>query len=225
MTKMTDQRTTRAPAGRSKTDEAFAVIEEMVITLQLEPGQIVSELGIAERIGQGRTPVREALHRLEQAGLVSIMPRLGIIVSEIDVVAQLRMLEVRREVERLLARSAAQRASVAQRERFGKLVEEFAASGGTNDAVEFMRVDREFNQLVVSAARNEFAEKAINLMSGLSRRFFYAYSETLKDLDEAARLHVDVARAIQQGDPPAAAEASDRLMDFIERLTRSSLDI
>lgn len=223
--KIEDRRVTRPPAGRSKSDEAFAVIEEMIITQKLEPGQIISELGIAERIKQGRTPVREALHRLESAGLVSIMPRLGVIVSEIDVVAQLRMLELRREVERLLARSAAQRANSAQRARFGQLSVEFNEFGQSNDGIEFMRIDRDFNQLVVTAARNEFAEKAMNLMSGLSRRFFYAYSDTLDNLGEAARLHADVARCIQRNDPEAAAAASDRLIDFIEKMTRSVLDI
>ena len=92
------------------TDKAYAQIEELIVTLQLPPGTVLSELVLADRLGIGRTPIREALQRLSRDGLVNILARRGVLVSEIDLRAQLRLLEVRRELERLMARSAAERA-------------------------------------------------------------------------------------------------------------------
>ena len=79
----------------------------MIVTLRIAPGAAVSEQELAGNLGIGRTPIREALQRLAREGLVAILPRRGILVSGIDVKRQLRLLEVRRELERLIARSAA----------------------------------------------------------------------------------------------------------------------
>src|SRR3979409_1224013 len=98
-------------ADHSLTDQAYLQLEELIVTLQLEPGEIVSEAALSGQLRIGRTPIREALHRLARERLVNTLPRRGIVVSEINVGAQLRLLEVRREIERLVARSAARRAS------------------------------------------------------------------------------------------------------------------
>src|SRR4051812_9287514 len=79
-------------------DRAWRALEEEIVTLRIAPGSVVSEAGLSAQLGLGRTPVREALQRLATEGLVQILPRRGIIVTEIDVAAQLRLLEVRREI-------------------------------------------------------------------------------------------------------------------------------
>ena len=94
------------------TDRAYAELEELIVTLQLPPGTALSELVLAKRLDIGRTPIREALQRLSRDGLVNILARRGVLVSEIDLRAQLRLLEVRRELERLMARGAAERESL-----------------------------------------------------------------------------------------------------------------
>ena len=101
------------------TDRAYAELEELIVTLQLPPGTALSELVLAKRLDIGRTPIREALQRLSRDGLVNILARRGVLVSEIDLRAQLRLLEVRRELERLMARGAAERATPQRRERDG----------------------------------------------------------------------------------------------------------
>ena len=211
-----------APA-QSLTDRAYAEIEEMIITLKLAPGSAVSESELSAHLGIGRTPIREALQRLARERLVSIFPRRGIIVTEINVASQLRLLEVRRELERLIARSAARRATDDERDRFRALAAAFEAASKANDDVTFMRIDRDFNVLCSAASHNEFAAGAMSLMHSLSRRFWYLHYKQAADMPLTAKLHADIARAIAAGDEERAAKASDRLLNLIEKFTRSTV--
>jgi len=211
-----------APAP-SLTDRAYAEIEEMIVTLRLAPGSAVSESELSGLLGIGRTPIREALQRLARERLVAIFPRRGIFVTDINVTSQLRLLEVRRELERLIARSAARRATVEERERFRALAAAFESAAKANDDVTFMRIDRDFNVLCSAAAHNEFAANAMSLMHSLSRRFWYLHYKQAADMPLTAKLHADIARAIAAGDEERAAKASDRLLNLIEKFTRSTV--
>jgi DNA-binding GntR family transcriptional regulator len=211
-----------APA-QSLTDLAYAHLEEMIVTLKLKPGVAVSEAELSEATGIGRTPIREALQRLAREKLVNILPRRGIVVSEINVGTQLRLLEVRRELERLIARSAARRATAEERARFMELAKLFEKSARSDDDVAFMRTDRAFNELCSAAAHNEFAAGAMSLMHSLSRRFWYLHYKQAADMPLTAKLHADIATAIAGGDEDAAARASDRLLDAIEKFTRDTV--
>ena len=75
--------------SRSEADEARQKLEEMIVTLELKPGTVWSETELSERLKIGRTPVREALKRLEAEYLVEIVPRSGAKVTDIDVMQQL----------------------------------------------------------------------------------------------------------------------------------------
>lgn len=196
-----------------------------MVTLRLAPGAAVSEQELAARLGIGRTPIREALQRLAREGLVAILPRRGILVSGIDVKRQLRLLEVRRELERLIARSAARRATDEERARFKEVARQFEESARVNDDVAFMRTDREFNELCSGASHNEFAAGAMSLMHSLSRRFWYIHYKQSADMPLTAKLHANIARAIARGDEEAAAAASDKLLDAIEKFTRDTTDM
>ena len=207
----------------SLTERAYTDLEELIVTLQLPPGSAVSEGVLSQRLGIGRTPIREALQRLARERLVQILPRRGVTVSDINVNSQLRVLELRREVERLLARSAARRATPELRAEFAALAAQFVQSARENDDIAFMRVDRGFNDLCLAAARNEFTVNAMALTQSLSRRFWsYPYQRS-PQLPETARLHADVARAIAAGDEAGAAAATDRLIDWIEQFTRATI--
>jgi DNA-binding GntR family transcriptional regulator len=211
-----------APA-QSLTDRAYGEIEEMIITLRLAPGSAISESELSAHLGIGRTPIREALQRLARERLVSIFPRRGIIVTEINVASQLRLLETRRELERLIARSAARRATADERDRFRAIAAAFEAAAKANDDVTFMRIDRDFNVLCSAASHNEFAAGAMSLMHSLSRRFWYLHYKQAADMPLTAKLHADIARAIAAGDEERAAKASDRLLNLIEKFTRSTV--
>jgi len=212
-----------ADADTTLTERAYRALEERIVTLRLLPGEVVSEALLADRLGYGRTPVREALQRLARERLVRILPRRGIVVAAVDVREQLRLLEVRREVERLCARAAAHRASPSQRERLVSIADGLDRATATDDETAFLRLDRALNLLVLEAASNEFAAAAMLLMHGLARRFFFIHWRPGADLAEAARVHAGLARAISGGDPAAAAAASDHLMDYIEAFTRATI--
>jgi len=205
------------------TDKAYAQIEELIVTLQLPPGTVLSELVLAERLAIGRTPIREALQRLSCDGLVNILPRRGVVVSDIDLRSQLRLLEVRRVLERLMARSAAERATAEERTQFSDIAAGMRNAAANSDDISFMRLDKAFNTLVSLTARNEFATRSMGLMHGLSRRFWYQHYKQAADLPLSARLHAEVAEAIAMRDPDKAGEASDRLVDYIESFARSTL--
>lgn len=205
------------------TEKAYRALEEQIVTLRIPPGTMVSEAILSRRLGVGRTPIREALQRLAREWLVVIMPRRGIVVSAIDPVRQLRLLEARREIERFLARSAASSGTRAQRAQFEAIAAGMDEAAQRADDIAFMRLDRVFNLLVLESAGNEFAAAAMSLMNGLSRRFWYVHYEQAADLPLAARLHAAIARAIAEGDQDAAGRGSDALVDYIQAFARATI--
>lgn len=206
----------------SLTDQAYADLEERIVTLQLAPGDMLSELALAEQVGLGRTPIREALQRLAREGLVVILPRKGILVSQADAGQQLLVLEVRRELERLLCRLAAMRASSNERIRLGTIAEGMERAAAGDDDLTFMRLDRELNDAVTAAAHNPFAAGAMRLLQGHSRRFWFMHHRRIGDLPRCARLHAAQARAVADGDGEGAIAASDALLDYTVAFTRDA---
>ncbi|MFV0244689.1 MAG: GntR family transcriptional regulator [Qingshengfaniella sp.] len=213
----------RPAKGETLTDQAYRRIEEMIVTLQLAPGEVLSEAQLTEDLGIGRTPIREALQRLAAEGLVTVLPRRGVLVSEINLARQLLLLELRRELERLCARKAAARATPPERETFAQLATHLAEAARTRDDAAFMRLDLEFNQAIVAACRNEFAESALRRTQGLSRRFWFQHYRATLDLQRCASLHAEVADAITKGNQDMAAQASDNLIDYIVEFTRATV--
>lgn len=154
--------------------QAYLALEERIVTLALAPGQVLSETTLASIVGLGRTPVREALQHLAREGLVAIYPKRGVAITEIDVKRQLKMLELRRYVERYVVEAAATHATHSERQRFRMIADLMIDAGARNDGAEFLTLDREFNLLLLASARNEFATSAMKLIQGLARRFWYA---------------------------------------------------
>ena len=210
---------------RSLTDQAYRRLEEMIATLKLKPGAVLSEAQLVDALKIGRTPIREALQRLTAEGMVEILPRKGILVSEINPQKQLLLLEVRREVDRLLARTGAVRAYANERARFSDIADEMDAAAEAKDGIGFMRQDGEFNALLANASHNEYAIRTVRMMNGLSRRFWYMHFQRAADLPLCARLHATLARAISTGDPEAATLASDKLVDYVEVFTRATIEV
>jgi len=209
--------------GQSLVRQAYARIEEMIITLALEPGAIVTEARIAEAVGMGRTPVREALQQLVREGLVEVLPKRGIRISRIDAAKQLRMLEFRRQVERFIARSAALNATEAARQAFAGYAAQFRQIEGNGDNAAFIGVDDAFTAAMADCSRNEYASEALKLTHGLSRRFANAYAFEVHGLRDNAARHAALATAISEGNAERAVEKIDALIDGVVAFTRSKL--
>jgi DNA-binding GntR family transcriptional regulator len=213
----------RNARSQSLTDLAYNRLEEMVVTLALAPGAVLSEQILSAELGIGRTPIREALQRLAREGLILVLPRKAILVTGTDPRKQLLVLEVRRELERLLARASAERASASERAQFRAIAEGMDSAAKSNDDLAFMRLDRELNALLAEAAHNEYAARAMRFLNGHSRRYWYLHYKEAADLPRCARLHADEARAIAKGDPRRAMAACDKLMDYVESFTRATV--
>ena len=208
--------------GADLADQAHARIEEMVVTLELPPGSVWSELELSERLGIGRTPVREALQRLESDHLIQIVPRFGARVTEIDVMQQLLLLELRRELERLVAVTAARRSTADERTELMRMAKELAKFA-EGDVLPYLRLHYNVKRFMAECARNPYVARAIAPSHAMSRRFYYLHYRKVHDVPVAAATHVEVIRAVVMGDETAAAAASDRMMDYVEKITRATV--
>lgn len=212
-----------APA-ETQAQMAYRIIEEMIVTLRLAPGSLVSEKSMSNLLGIGRTPIREALQRLAFEGTVRILPRAGVIVSEIDVADQLKLIEVRREVEKILAGRAARLADSKTRAAFHRLAADFERAAQEDNEKLFIAADREFNGLIATTAQNSYATHAIGPIEAQTRRFWYLHFERFGDLQRVCGLHARIAHSIGANDEHAARQASDDLLDYVEWYTKLTLD-
>jgi DNA-binding GntR family transcriptional regulator len=208
---------------RTLNEEAYRRIEELIVTLELEPGSVVSEATLSDRIGIGTTPIREALQRLAREHLVQILPRRGVIVTAVDVGQQLQVLETRRELDRLIARAAATRSTAAEREEMAALAKRMEGAARIGDIKAFLQYDNEMNGRAARSARNEVAASTVATLHSTSRRFWFFHHTAHGQAGKTMALHVDLARAVAAGDPALAAAASDRLIDDLYDFARSTL--
>jgi DNA-binding GntR family transcriptional regulator len=211
------------PSAVTISERAYQLIEEMIVTVRLPPGTMVTEPSLMKQTGFGRTPIREALLRLSEDGLIKIVPRRGIVITDVDIRKQMLLLEIRREIERLIVRRAARRSTEADRERFRRMAADTRRAIDTDDYLLFLRIDDEFNRFSAECSRNPFAIKMVRAIHALSRRFWSLHGGS-DDFVAAAAVHADVMEAIAVGDEEAAGQASDRVMDYVEAFTRQTLN-
>jgi DNA-binding GntR family transcriptional regulator len=205
-------------------DQAHTRLEEMIVSLELAPGSIWSEADLSLKLGIGRTPVREALQRLERDHLVRILPRHGAQITEINVVEQLLLLELRRALDRLIAADAARRSTAPERSQLLKMAERLEAFGDeSNDVLAYLRQHYELKNFLAACARNPFVARAVMPCYAMSRRFYYLHYRQVRDIATATRHHAEVVRAVVVGNEKDAVAATDRLMDYVEELTRATV--
>jgi DNA-binding GntR family transcriptional regulator len=207
----------------SLSDQAYSQIEEMIVTMQLPPETPVSEAQLSNFLGIGRTPIREAIQRLSREHLVTIVPKRGIFISDLNTQKQLRVLETRRELERLICKKAAKRATLPERKEFERLAKEFRKAAKNKDDALFLHIDKEFNDLTILASRNEFAAAAMSSLHGMSRRYWFGVLKQNVDLVESAILHANLAEAISQGNEKNAMVHFEKLLDYIEKCTKQTI--
>ncbi|WP_136069291.1 GntR family transcriptional regulator [Modicisalibacter radicis] len=201
----------------SRAEEAYTLIEEMIVTLELAPGQTLTEQTLCDRLDMGRTPIREALLRLKQDYLLSVLPRQGILIRPIDTTTALEALDVRQHVEGLLIKRAAQLASDSQRQEFLHMASQAEKALESADNVGFSKIDKRFNERVCEAARHTVAAKTIMPLHAVSRRIGFFLSQFAdQGLADTGRPHVDIMRAIAATDVDTAIA----VLEVLHRRTR-----
>ena len=203
---------------------AYEQIEALIVSRQLPPGTMISENQLSEELGCGRTPIREALQRLRLEGYVEIHPRRGAQVTPIDTVRQLELLEVRRPLEHLAARLAAERATNLERAELLQLAEDIVEAAAAGRRADYFQANRAIHDLRAQATHNAMLVRTLRPISGISRRFWYAYIEDTNSFAEAAALHSATCKAMAGGHADAATDAVARLLDLLERLTRQAIN-
>lgn len=211
-----------APRRRAG-DIAYDRIETLISKLVIAPGSPVVEAELADLIELGRTPIREALMRMVSIGLVVQQPRRGLLVSTIDVMEHLDLLQTRRALERLIAGAAARRASASQREEVLTCAQGMVQAAARDDLDGYMQADQALDHVIHDACRNRSAVKAVVPLVVQCRRFWYAFQHE-GDITEGARAHLAMAKAIASADEEKSALQAARLVDYLESFTRRVID-
>ena len=211
-----------ATDARSLSDRAYFSIRDMIVALELPPGAIVNERELMERLGVGRTPIREALRQLAQEKLVEVYPRRGIFVSGVNVRDLASLSEVREQLEPYAARLAAERASDAEREELAQLVTELDGIGD-GDQRGLIDLDQRLHSQLYRCAHNPFLESTLNELYVLTLRIWFLALDRVARLDEALQEHRELLEAIADGDGARAERAMRRHVRGFEQAIRKVL--
>ncbi|MCU6432709.1 GntR family transcriptional regulator [Undibacterium sp. Jales W-56] len=204
-------------------DIAYDAIESMIVTLQLKPGSPIVEAELVDITGLGRTPLREALMRMSSNGLIQQLPRRGLIVSDIEAAEHMTLIETRRVIERLIASSAARRATPQHRSDMVECANHMIIAAKCADLNAYMAADQAFDHVVHEACRNPSAVAAVVPLVIKCRRFWYAFQHE-GDIEEGARCHLMLAKAIAKGNEEQAVKAAESLMDYLESFARKVIN-
>lgn len=200
--------------AESMAERAYRRIEENIVTLQLAPGSMTTEQKLCEGLSLGRTPVREAIQRLAQGYLVTILARRGVLIRPVETKYALMTIDVRRSVERLIIQRAVRYADDHERRRLLTLAPLIEAAAEERDLLAFMRIDDEFNRLIGTAARHEVAARIVQPLHCVSRRLGFLYAgESGAGLKETGRMHARMMKAIAASDAGTAEEMLDQLLE------------
>jgi DNA-binding GntR family transcriptional regulator len=202
--------------SESLAGQAYLMLERDIVTLRLAPGQLLTEAFLIERLGMGRTPVREAVQRLAWEGLMEIRPRAGVAVAALDPADFAKVLEARRGVELVLAKSAARYASSADDEAFAFVGSQMREAVGNGDVDLFLDADKAFDTVLAGAAANPYAARLAAPLQTHSRRFWFRLKRP-DSLAKAVERHVALIEAIMARDEGAAVAAADALIAHLGR--------
>ncbi|MCU1584586.1 MAG: transcriptional regulator, GntR family [Microbacteriaceae bacterium] len=201
----------------SLSDQVFGTIREAIISRTLAPGSAVTEAQLAKDLGVSKTPVREALLRLREVGLVQSMPIRGMTIIESSREALIQAYELRGILESAVAKLAAIKASEDEINELTAVAKKSLQFAKKHDAANFRLTDRQFHSAVWASAGNpeleRIAENAYLLSSALRAIHALSSSDSIK----CAQQHVDIASAIGDRDATRAAEfAANHVRDVLQ---------
>jgi DNA-binding GntR family transcriptional regulator len=204
----------------SLADQAYLALRELIVSLELAPGALVKEPELVERLGIGRTPVREALRRLSQERLIEVFPRRGMVVTTVDVRDLARLCEVRLALEPEAARLAAERATQADLDEITSLLTELAARRRRDDR-SLIALDRRIHAAIYRASHNDFLVETLDEYYTHALRIWMLGLEKT-GLSAAVHEHAELLGAILRGNGVRAAEL---MRTHVERFEQEMRDV
>jgi DNA-binding GntR family transcriptional regulator len=199
-------------AQPSLADQAYVRLREAIIRVELAPGTLLREDDLTQRVGVGRTPVREAIQRLHRDGFVTIIPRRGTLVSEINITDLAAIYEVRARLESWAARLAAERAGADERHEAEGLIAELAALDPADGYQGLLTLDRRIHRFAYACTKNEFLAETLDQYQNLSLRILNVamkrYPSLTPRLDEVVHEQRTLLEAIVRGDGDAAERSA-----------------
>jgi DNA-binding GntR family transcriptional regulator len=212
-------------AVASLADKAYVAIRDRLIMLDIRPGDPIDDDKLAKDLGVGRTPVREALKRLEVDRLVVSYSRRGTFATGMDISDLAHISEIRAQLEPLAARRAAERAprtSHAELEELEELASRIQELDVARiDRTELMRWDLAVHRAIYRSAANPHLEDVLIRYDNLATRIFCLFLDRLPTVDEHVGEHVELLRAIAAGNADRAEDlAREHVLGF-ERAIRA----
>lgn len=204
----------RKDRNKTMTEQVYEKLENLIVFCEIEPGSILTEAEIAEIVGAGRTPVREALRLLSKRFLVNIS-RVGIVIPEMNSRVQLQLLEVRRVILKLCMECAVKRLTEIDKKNIQDLLDTI----DEQDDVEFLHWLKKRQEVLAKCSKNEFIYEELRNAQGLSRRFWYYYAKK-EDHLEVKKLHKLILQAVYDQNEKNALKYVDDMIDYIEEFVK-----
>lgn len=196
----------------SQSHLAYLRLESLIVTLQLAPGSMVTEKELIALAGFGRTPVREAIQKLEWQGLIAVRPRAGLQITALNPRHTAMIYETRRQLEPLAARQMADHVDADAREALIACAKTMTEYSVTGDKAGFLGADKAFDEIMERICPNPFITQALSALQTHARRYWFHAADG-SALHASVDLHVKVIRALLQTDAGAAETAMRDLID------------
>ena len=208
-------------------DVVFNTLRQAILTGELKPGERLMEIHLANKLGVSRTPIREAIRKLELEGLVTMIPRRGAEVAQITEKSMNDVLEVRRAMDALCTELACERISEEEIQALKTASDNFAEAAKTKDVRKCAQADVAFHDIILKATGNmRLVQLVNNLADSLSpclvhNKQMYRYRfEYLKDVSRYSSLteeHRLIFESIKNRDKEAAIRAAELHIDNQEK--------
>lgn len=193
--------------AKSLEESVFFVLEDEILSGKLKRGETLAETALSQRLGVSRTPLRAALHRLCEEGLVDIYPNRGAVVVGIGSEELVDIYKIRMRLEGLASAEAAVRISDEDKKRLSDILDLADFYIERRDAEKLKELDSQFHSIIYEASGNRLLNKTL---SELHRNIHFYRKRSLaveERLEKSALEHREILSAIERGD----AEAADRL--------------
>ena len=196
----------------------YEELKMQILTGVIVPGTRMMEVELAKEIGVSRTPIREAIRKLEKEGLVTIEPRRGAYASQISTDDMVEILEVRQNMEGLAAFFAASRMNPEQLTDLKDVSANYNAAVADGDMENMIQYDTRFHRIIVESCNNKILVQMIEQLQELVLRFRYIYYDDFRRAENMPSEHDVILKAIERGDAEAARDAADIHIDRLKKL-------